>query len=148
MPEPSAGAERTSSAAPRARLLALAAATVAAAAPVAAAQPITLHSEGSRFTLRVAGIDSPERLNRLHGFDLAIAAADGRSVSGAVVIVTGRHRYAPNPLPTSPRVSPAQGAGDYRVEGLRFHVPGEWRLALEIEFEHIRDRATLDVVVK
>jgi hypothetical protein len=119
--------------------------TVSAPVP---AQPVSLRSEASRFVVRVAGIDNPERVNHLHGFDLSIAAAEGRPVSGAFISLTGQHRYAHNPLPTSPQVSPGNGAGSYRVEGLRFHVLGEWRLALEIEFEHVRDRVTVDIVVK
>jgi hypothetical protein len=109
---------------------------------------VTINSEASRFTIRIDGIGRPEPLNRLHGFDLVIAAPDGRPVTGAVVAVSGQHRYAPNPLPTAPQAAPAGEAGRYRVEGLRFHVPGEWRLAIEIESDHIRDRAAFDVVVK
>jgi hypothetical protein len=113
-----------------------------------AAQPVALRSEASRFALHAFGLDNPERLNHLHGFDLSVVAADGMPVTGALISLTGEHRFARNPLPTSPQVSPGDGAGSYRVEGLRFHVPGQWRLVVNIEFEQVRDRATLDILVK
>jgi hypothetical protein len=60
----------------------------------------------------------------------------------------GERRFARNPLPTAPQVRPGPAPGSHRVEALRFHMAGEWRLVLSIEFEQIRDRAVLDVVVK
>jgi hypothetical protein len=112
------------------------------------AQPIALRSDGGHFTLRVTGLDHPERLNLLHGFDLSLATADGSPVSGASIVLAGRRRTSSNPLPTAPRVSPAPGEGNYRVEGLRLHMPGEWHLVFEIEFAHIRDRAALGIAVR
>jgi hypothetical protein len=89
-----------------------------------------------------------ERVNHMRRLRLAITAADGRPAGGAAIALEGQHRYAPNPLPTAPRVTSEPEQGRYTVEGLRFHMPGEWRLTFEIAFEEIRDRVTLDVVVK
>lgn len=111
-------------------------------------EPILLRSDGGHFQLRVTGFDGPERLNNLHGFELSLATADGRPASAAAITLAGKRRTSPNPLPTEPRVSPALGEGNYRVEGLRLHMPGEWHLVFEIEFAHIRDRAGFDVTVK
>jgi hypothetical protein len=112
------------------------------------AQPVALHSEAGRFALQAFGLDNPERLNHMHAFDLSIVTTDGRPVGGALISIIGEHRFARNPLPTSPQVSPGDGTGSYHVEGLRFHVPGQWRLVVNIEFEQVRDRATLDILVK
>jgi hypothetical protein len=111
-------------------------------------EPIVLRSQAGRFRLRLTGIPHPERLNRLHGLDLALATADGRPAAGAMITVTGRRLYAPNPLPTAPQVRPGPMAGSYQIEGLRFHMAGEWRLMLDIQFERIRDRAVLDLLVE
>jgi hypothetical protein len=123
-------------------------ALMCASAHPGSGEPLTLRSEAGRFTLRLTGIERPERLNHLHGFACALTTADGRPAAGASIVVTGQHRYALNPLPTSPRVRPGPADGTYQVEGLRFHIAGEWGLALEIEFEQIHDRATLEVVVE
>lgn len=112
------------------------------------AKSIVAKSEGGHFVLRVSGIDTPEPINHLHGLDLALAAPDGTPVDGARITLTGKRQFAPNPLPTLPQVAPAPGPGNYRVEGLRFHMPGDWHLVFDIETAQIHDRATLDVVVK
>jgi hypothetical protein len=123
-------------------------ATVATAAQSAVAGVRLARSEGGHFTLRVTGIAAPERINHLHGFDLALASADGRPVDGASIALSGQRLFAPNPLPTSPQVSPGAGPGNYRAEGLRFHMPGDWHLVFDIEVGQIHDRAILDVAVQ
>lgn len=133
------------------RLIGLAAAIVAAAALIGAApqaEPTIVRSEAGRFILRIVGIDRPERINHMHGFDLMLATPAGEPVTGASIGLTGERRSTANPLPTMPLIAPAAGAGRYRAEGLRFHMPGEWRLVFDIRFAHIRDRATLAVEVK
>jgi hypothetical protein len=112
------------------------------------AQPTLRHSEAGHFIVRVSGIQHPEHLNRMHGLELSLSTADGKPAAGATIVLTGQRRYSSNPLPTLPAVTPEPAAGHYQVAGLRFHMPGEWRLVLDIDFAHIRDRATLDVVVK
>jgi hypothetical protein len=117
----------------------------------AGAQPVeqvVVRSEAGRFRLQFIGLTRPERLNRLHGFDLSLTTTDGRPAAGARIAVSGWRRYAPNPLPTAPQVRPGPMAGHYRVEGLRFHMGGEWKLVLDIEFEQIRDRAVLEIMVQ
>jgi hypothetical protein len=118
------------------------------AVPAVAAEAIQVRSEAGHFIIRVTGIERPEPINHLHGFDLSLATADGRPAAGATIVVTGERRYALNPLPTAPRVSSAQAEGQYRVEGLRFHMAGEWQLDFAVSLGEIRDRASLDVVVK
>ena len=119
----------------------------AAVAPAQAA-PLSIKSEAGKLTVQVSGIDRPERLNHLHGFGLVLATAGGKPASGASIGLSGLRRDTNSPLPTMPQVSAVPGAGHYRVEGLRFHMPGEWRLIFAIGDGAIRDRAVLDIVVK
>jgi hypothetical protein len=112
------------------------------------AQSVSLYSEARHFSVRVIGLREPEQVNRMHGFGLFLTTADGTPAAGAAVRLTGHRLHAPNSLPTAPRVSPGPEAGAYLVEGLRFHMAGEWRLIFEIESGKIRDSAMLDIVVK
>jgi hypothetical protein len=123
-------------------------ALAAIAALPATAAPLTVASDSHRFTVQVSGLQRPEPLNRMHGLDIAVATVDGKPVTGATLAITGERRYSDTPLPTMPQVAPAGTPGHYRLEGLRFHMPGEWRLVLDIEFAHSSDHATFDVVVK
>jgi hypothetical protein len=123
-------------------------ALICALARSGAAEAIALPSAGNFFIVRLAGIGPTEQVNRMHGFDLSLTTVDGRAAGGAAIRLTGLRRYTQSPLPTSPRVSPGPGEGSYRIEGLRFHMPGEWRLVFEIDFEQISDHAAIEIVVK
>jgi YtkA-like len=111
-------------------------------------EALSIRSEKARFTVRVTGIDRPERLNRLHGFDLQLADAAGKPVTDATIMLSGLRDDSNIPLPTSPQVSPAPGNGRYCVEGLRFHMPGDWQLIFAIDSGGVRDRASLNIIVK
>jgi hypothetical protein len=117
------------------------------AGPVAA-QPLSIRSEGGHFSLRVTGIDRPERLNHLHGFEFRLTDAAGKPVNHAMVVLSGRRSDSDSPLPTSPQIMPTAEGGSYRAEGLRFHMPGDWQLIFAIVSGGIRDRAVLNVVVR
>ena len=107
-----------------------------------------LRSETNLFNVHLTGIERTEHVNHLHGFELSLTTANGRLATGASIDLTGQRHYAPNPLPTSPRVRPSLVDGTYQIEGLRFHMAGEWRLVFMIEFEQIRDRLMLDIIVE
>lgn len=126
----------------------LATVVLAVAAPDATAQPINARSEGGALLLRIAGADMLAKLNHWLTWDIRLATSDGKPVADASITLTGQHRYARNPLPTTPQVVPGASDGEYRIEGLRLHIPGEWRLVFDIDFKQIRDRITLDVTAR
>jgi YtkA-like len=109
---------------------------------------LSVRSEKAHFIVRVSGIDHPERLNHLHGFALQLTDGAGKPVTDAKVELFGRRDDSDSALPTSPQVSPAAGNGRYRVEGLRFHMPGAWQLIFAIDSGGIRDRAVLNIIVR
>jgi hypothetical protein len=113
-----------------------------------AIEPIILWTENNQFGVQLTGLELPEHVNHLHGIDIFLSTSDGKPVGGAAIAVTAHHRYALNPLPTAPRVLAAGQAGAYRLEGLRFHMAGEWHLVLAIDHGRNHDRASLDVLVK
>jgi hypothetical protein len=108
----------------------------------------TAASASGGFTLHIAGLGDPEPLNHMHGLDLVLTGKNGQPIAGADIVLTGQRHYSKTPLPTLPQTMPQASPGLYRVEGVRFHMPGDWRLAFDISFAHIHDRAVLDVVVK
>ena len=123
-------------------------ALLSAAGGAARGESIAVRSNAGHFIVRIMGVERTEHLNRMHGLDLSLTTADGRLAPGATVVLTGQRRYSSTALPTIPEVTAAPEPGRYRVRGLRFHMPGEWRLAFDINFAQIHDRVLLDVVVK
>jgi hypothetical protein len=77
--------------------------------------------------------------------ELAVCAADGRTVeSVSVDAEMPEHRHGMNYRPGLSSL----GGGRYRAEGLLFHMPGRWRLIVEVRVADGVDRLTDDVVVE
>ncbi len=125
----------------------IAAAVAVLAFASAATRAQELKTEHNRLSITVSGTESPQPLNRMHSFSLFLKDMNGKAVDGAKILVSGNRRYAPNELPTVPQAL-AEGRGVYRISGLRFHMAGEWHLVFDVEAGQVRDRASLDVVVK
>jgi hypothetical protein len=111
-------------------------------------EQVVLWTDHKQFSIRLSGLDRPEHVNRLHSVDIFLSFPDGKPVAEADIAVTAHHRYALNPLPTSPRVRARGQDGAYRLDGLRFHIAGEWHLVLAIDHGRNQDQASLDILVK
>ena len=48
-------------------------------------------------------------------------------------------------LPTSPRVTENTGAGNYRLQGIRFHMKGNWQIIISIFEGPTVDRVVIDL---
>jgi len=72
------------------------------------------------------------RINTMHSWILHIETADGEPVTGADIEVSGGMPAHNHGLPTSPRVTEELGDGDYRLDGLRFHMGGYWEVVVTV----------------
>lgn len=102
----------------------------------------SLSSDAGRFKIEYAPSLEPLVINRMHHWELVIRGRDGLPVSGARVEVAGGMPEHDHGLATVPKVV-ALGNGHYRIEGLRFHMPGAWVLELAIDDGNARDRVTI-----
>lgn len=112
---------------------------------------LVAHAEDSSWTskrgLFVVSYQSelePLQINALHAWTLHIENPEGEAVTGAQITVDGGMPEHNHGLATRPRVSAESGNGNYRLEGLRFHMRGDWELLLTI----VADGKTDTVVVK
>lgn len=76
--------------------------------------------------------EGPIEINRMHSWVLHIETQDGRPVIGATIDVDGGMPAHDHGLPTKPRVTRELGNGDYRLDGLRFHMRGYWEIVVTI----------------
>lgn len=81
----------------------------------------------------------PIEINRIHSWVIHIETATGDPVEGAEVTLEGGMPEHDHGLPTSPRVTADLGDGDYRVEGMRFHMGGDWEITVAIDSGADRD---------
>jgi len=76
--------------------------------------------------------DGPPEINLIHSWILHIAMQDGTPVNDADVKVEGGMPEHDHGLPTRPRVTQELGDGDYRLDGMRFHMSGYWEITVTV----------------
>jgi hypothetical protein len=90
----------------------------------------------------------PIPLDRIHIWTLALTDGGGRPVEDAQIEVTGGMPLHGHGLPTRPRVSPEAGAGRYKVNGLKFNMPGVWIVNFQISAGGARDEITIPLTLQ
>ncbi|MEQ8953393.1 MAG: FixH family protein [Gammaproteobacteria bacterium] len=75
----------------------------------------------------------PLRINQIHSWEMRLTDAQGNPVSGAAIAITGGMPLHDHGLPTLPSVTAEPRAGSYLLEGVRFHMPGQWQLDIRVE---------------
>ncbi len=72
-----------------------------------------------------------------------IETADGEPVSDANLELQGGMPLHDHGLPTNPLATEYLGEGNYLIEGVRFHMMGDWEITLEISQGNITDTALI-----
>lgn len=86
---------------------------------------------------------NPVPVNAMHSWILVVTTPDGEPLTGADITVEGGMPAHDHGLPTRPRVTAELGDGRYRLDGLRFHMPGEWQINVMIVVEDRRWTVTI-----
>ncbi len=89
----------------------------------------------------------PLQINNLHAWIIHIENADGEAVLGAQVEVSGGMPVHNHGLPTRPRITSELGDGDYRLDGMRFHMAGEWEITISIAVDGKTDVVVVGVTL-
>jgi hypothetical protein len=89
-------------------------------------------SQRSLFVVHFQSELEPLQINTLHAWQIHIENAAGEAVLGATIEASGGMPLHNHGLPTRPRVTVELGHGDYRLDGMRFHMAGEWQVTLNI----------------
>ena len=91
-------------------------------------------------------IERPEpRLQEFQSWRLHIEDARHQPVTGAALTVSGGMPQHGHGLPSRPRVEELGSAGDYRVDGLQFTMPGWWEVKVYVSKDRIGDFAVFNV---
>jgi hypothetical protein len=100
-------------------------------------------SRSGEFQVRYAGDLQPPAINRIHGGVLHLETRTGEAVADARLTIAGGMPEHDHGLPTQPRVTGYLGDGNYRVEGLRYHMHGAWELVITIDAQGKRDTVVI-----
>ena len=86
-------------------------------------------------------------LNRIHSWKLSVQDHKGNAVNGAKITVVGDMPEHGHGLPTNPEVSKDAGPGAYRVDGMKFSMPGWWVITFNIKAGDMQDSVSFNVQV-
>lgn len=98
----------------------------------AAADAASWTSQRGMFVISYRSTLEPIQINKLHAWLIHIENAAGKAVVGATVEASGGMPAHNHGLPTRPRVTAELGGGDYKLDGMRFHMAGQWEITLSI----------------
>ena len=68
----------------------------------------------------------------MHDWIVHIENDEGLKIEGAIVDVEGGMPKHNHGLPTKPLITAELGSGDYKLEGMRFHMSGYWEIVISI----------------
>lgn len=89
----------------------------------------------------------PVPINQIQSWTLHLETEDGQPVENAQIKVEGDMPQHGHGLPTRPQVTQYLGNGDYRVEGLKFHMPGWWIVEFDITSGDQTDHVTFNLIL-
>ena len=89
----------------------------------------------------------PLQINKLHAWVLHIEDANGNPVTGAHIEASGGMPAHDHGLPTYPRVTDDLGSGDYRLDGMRFHMTGAWEITIAVDADGKTDTVVVTVTL-
>ena len=100
-------------------------------------------SHEGHFTVSFESELQPLTINKIHSWILHVADSDGNAISNAQLVVTGGMPEHNHGLPTSPAVTAPLDDGNYKVEGMRFHMRGYWEIRVSIDTGTEHDDVTI-----
>jgi hypothetical protein len=96
-------------------------------------------SDGGSFNVSYTSKLVPIPINQIHQWVLHIESTSGDSVSGISIELIGGMPLHDHGLPTSPVATEYLGEGDFLIEGMRFHMMGEWEITLTLSIDNLNE---------
>ncbi len=96
-------------------------------------------SDSGFFTVTFRSELQPLTINRIHSWILHVEDSNGNPITNAEITVNGGMPEHNHGLPTAPQVIATNKDGDYKVEGMRFHMRGYWEIRIQIDVGDRRD---------
>ena len=93
---------------------------------------LTELSKKGLFQVTIQSDEAPLPLNRIHGWTAHITTSEGRIVDDAMVMVYGGMPEHKHGFPSKPEVTANLGNGRYRIDGVKFNMPGRWEIWINV----------------
>ncbi len=99
------------------------------------------------FQVSYKSISGPIRINRIHSWELTVQDAAGQPVNNAKITVVGDMPEHGHGLPTEPIVTALGKDGRYRIDGMKFQMPGWWVVTMSIMANGVHDNISFNLNV-
>lgn len=90
----------------------------------------------------------PIRINAIHDWTVIVTERDGEPVEDARIVLEGDMPEHQHGLPTVPKMTEETAPGVYRIEGVKFSMPGHWQMTFTVWSKGVTDRVTLDLTLE
>ena len=87
-------------------------------------------------------------LNTLHSWVVTIQSIDGEAVEDAQISVSGEMPQHGHGMPTAPAMTEYLGDGQYKIDGMRFQMPGWWTVNVSIEVDGEVDEQQFNLLLQ
>lgn len=102
---------------------------------------------GGRYHVEIAPEIEPLALAVMHAWVLTLTTPDGEPIEDAEIAIGGGMPQHGHGLPTAPKATAYLGGGRYRIEGVRFNMPGNWTLEFAISASPGNDAVVFNVAL-
>jgi len=90
---------------------------------------------------------APVPMNEIHQWRLLISDLSGNAVEDATIEIVGHMPGHVHGLPTQPKVTQQIAPGVYRVDGVKFQMPGWWIIEFNIDANDVSDTVKFDLLL-
>ena len=105
-------------------------------------------SEGGHYRVSARPATSPLELHRIHDWIVGIEPLEGSSQIPTAILFDGGMPSHGHGFVTRPRVTRNLGNGEFLVEGVKFHMPGEWVLRVTVTGRELSDYVKLPLMIE
>ena len=105
----------------------------------------TKPTENQRFRISFISQLEPIAINTMHTWVIHVEDINGQPISDAEISIDGGMPEHDHGLPSQPQVARDAGAGNYLVEGMKFHMSGAWTVTMTITHGNISDQVTFNL---
>ena len=106
-----------------------------------------LFSEGGSLRLTYYLEDESVPLNKIHSWKLLVEDKNGLPINNAEIVVSPDMPEHLHGMLTTAEIHELEEPGMYRVDGMKFHMPGWWEVTLDVSTPKTRDLVRFQLVV-
>lgn len=105
-------------------------------------------TQAGRFVITLRPEADRIPIGPLHAWIIEVTTPDGRPAAVRQLVFDGAMPQHGHGFETAPQVTDALGEGRFRVDGVRFHMAGAWKLRIDVAEAGAADVAYLDLEVE